>query len=143
MTATQLIARGSLGAQLVRAPDVLKSSAPISNSGNTAVWTPAAGKRFRLLRYCIEVTIDASRAAGGLILAMILQDSATDMGLSHSAYIPAASLTTTPGVGYSTGWVDLGGIGILSGATDNVLNLNMSFALTNGKVRVRAAGNEE
>jgi hypothetical protein len=141
--AAQHLVRGSSGSQLARAADVFKSSAPVSVSGNSTVWTPSTGKRFRLLRYCIEVTAEASKVTTAGILAIALQDSTTDMGLTHSVYLPSTSVATTPGLCYSTGWVDLGGIGFLSAAADNVLNVNLAFPLNSGKVRVRAAGTEE
>ena len=60
------------------------------------------------------------------------------MPIAETVYVPA----TVSGTAWSSGWIDLAN-GILSATTDNVLNINLSFALTSGTVRVSVAGTEE
>lgn len=129
----------ALTAQRVRTPDTFKTF-PVTASGNTAVWTPAAGKKFRLMRYCIAVTGNAAQSSAGVV-TIKFQDGTTDVGLNHSAFVPATA-GTTMGSDFNTGWVDLGN-GILSAAANNVLNLNLTATLTNGNARVTVAGTEE
>lgn len=121
-----------------RVPLVAKS-ATATASGDTALWTPAAGKKVRLMRYKVEVTGNAS-TTGGAVIDVVLRDATTALAASCSLYVPSAAGTSLGS--YSTGWVDLGQ-GVLSAAANNVLNINLSAALTTGKVRVVCAGTEE
>ena len=123
----------------LRTPNTFKSVTATA-SGNTAVWTPTTGKKFRLMRYKIEISQDAVAAAGAN-LDVTLQDATTDIGVGHTCFIPALAATTLGG-GYSSGWIDLGN-GKISAAANNVLNINLSFALTGGKVRIMVCGTEE
>lgn len=125
--------------QAIRTPSIFKS-ATATASGDTAVWTPSAGKKFRLMRYSIQVTADVATSGGGDV-DIVLRDSTTATAASFSTYIPAVAGTTF-GNTNQTGWVDIGN-GILSAAANNVLNVNLSAALTSGKVRVVAIGTEE
>jgi hypothetical protein len=122
-----------------RTPTTFKTTTATA-SGNTALWTPTSGKKFRLMRYKVEITSDAVAGTAG-DLAVTFQDSSTDCGLGHSCYIPSTAGTTF-GNGYSSDWIDLGN-GKLSAAANNVLNVNLSFALTGGVVRVTCCGTEE
>jgi hypothetical protein len=121
-----------------RTPQIFKTVTATS-SGNTAVWTPATGKFFRIMRYRIEVTNSATQSSAGDI-DIKFQDATTDIGIANSLYVPNAIDAGTGS--YSTGWIDLGN-GILSTSANNVLNLNLSAALTAGKVRVLVCGIEE
>jgi hypothetical protein len=123
----------------IRIPNTFKT-ATATASGDTAVWTPAGGKKFRLMRYQIQVTADAAQASGGDI-DIILRDASTGLAASFSVYVPGTAGTTF-GNTASTGWIDLGN-GILSAAANNVLNVNLGAALTAGKIRVVACGTEE
>lgn len=109
-------------------------------SGDTAVWTPTSGKKFRLKQFMIEITNEAT-AGSATDLALALRDATTAIGLTFSAYIPTSGATTA-GVCFNTGWIKLG-FGYLSSAANNVLNINLSSALSAGVVRVTAAGTEE
>ncbi len=122
-----------------RTPTTFKSAATAA-SGNTAVWTPAASKRFRLLRYKIDVSQDAAQSSGGVI-TIGLQDNTTDLGLSQSVFVPGTAATTM-GSGWTSGWIDLGN-GKASAAINQNLHVNLSAALTSGTVRVIACGTEE
>ena len=115
-------------------------TAVASAAGNTALWTPAAGKSFRLCRYFIQMSENSTLGAAG-ILTIKLLDGATDLNLTTDFYVPAAAVT-----GIGTEWlgpVDLGDSGILSAAPNNVLNVNLSVALATGQVRVIAMGTEQ
>jgi hypothetical protein len=123
----------------LRTPATFKSAAATS-SGNTAVWTPGASKKFRLMRYKIDVSQDAAQSSGGVI-TIGLQDNTTDVGLSQSVFVPGAAATTM-GPGWTSGWIDLGN-GRISSTINQLLNVNLSAALTSGTVRVVAIGCEE
>jgi hypothetical protein len=123
----------------LRTPNVFKT-ATATAAGSLAVWTPAAGKKFRLMAYEIEVTANASLAAGGINTFTWL-DAAAAIGLTHSDFEPTTAVTTGE-VGYSTGWITLGN-GYLSSAANNVLNLSILTALVTGALRVNAIGTEE
>ncbi|WP_157985422.1 hypothetical protein [Lentzea terrae] len=123
----------------LKVPNIAKTVTATA-SGNTAVWTPTSGKKFRLQRYRIDVTADAATSGGAVIDAVLRDGSTTELAAALSLYVPSAAGT---GIGVvSTGWVDLGQ-GVLSAAANNVLNCNLSAALTAGKARVVCAGIEE
>lgn len=123
----------------LRTPNTFKTVAATA-SGNTALWTPTSGKKFRLMRYRLELSADAA-TSGGALMTLKFQDATTDMPAAHSVYVPAVSGTAF-GNGYQPGWVDFGN-GILSAVADRVLNVNLSAALTSGTCRVMCAGVEE
>jgi hypothetical protein len=122
-----------------RTPTVFKRVTATA-TGSTAIWTPGTGNKFRLLAYRIQVTADATLAAAGRLTISLL-DSATDIAQDLVAAVPAAGLTV--GDDYDSGWTQLGYFGILSAAANNVLNVNLSAALTAGLVNVLVAGTEE
>lgn len=122
-----------------RTPGTFKS-ALLAATGN--IWTPTSGKKFRLMGYSIEVTGDAARAVAGRV-DLTFRDGAggSVIGPIHSLFVPTLT-GTTMGLGFSTGWVDLGN-GYLSSAANNVLELLLSAALTSGAARIVVAGTEE
>lgn len=130
------------GANLVlaRTPGTFQTAQALA-AGNTALWTPAAGKKFRLMRYLVTVTDDATRAAPGVLTVSLFDAAAGATGQAHDVYVPAVALVNT-GALYQSGWIDLGN-GFLSAAVNNVLNINLSAALVTGNVRVIACGTEE
>lgn len=121
-----------------RTPTTFKS-VQATASGNTALWTPTSGKKFRLMRFKVQVTGNATQTAGG-VLTIGLQDATTAIGVSHDVYVPSVALTGQ--FDYDGGWVDLGN-GFLSAAANNVLNINLSAAFTAGNCRIIACGTEE
>jgi len=121
-----------------RTPTVFKRVSTAA-TGSTALWTPGAGNKFRLLKLYIQVTATAVLAVAG-DLTISLLDSATDIAMDFIVSIPAAGLTA--GDDFSQ-FIDLGTFGILSAAANNVLNVNLSAALTAGHVNVIAMGTEE
>ncbi len=122
--------RGASGSRTVSA----------SASGSTALFTPTTGKKFRILSYVIEVTSNASLAAGAVLVIKLL-DSAADINHAHSVFVPTTAVTTG-GPSLLALSVDLGQ-GILSGLANNVLNVNLSAALATGACRITAMVCEE
>jgi hypothetical protein len=124
----------------MRASTVFRTVAATA-SGNTAIWTPGSGNKFRLLKLFIEVTDNASLAAGG-VLTIDIQDATTSTNITFSVFVPQTAVTTVIGDGAEI-QVDLGSLGILSAAANNVLNVNLSSALVTGVCRIIAQGVEE
>ncbi len=116
------------------------NTATATASGNTALWTPAAGKKFRLMGYSFLITQNAAQSVGGL-LEITFQDGTTPLPFALSVFVPGAAGTVV-GAGDNTGWVVLGN-GKISSTVNNVLNINLSAALTAGEVRSVAIGTEE
>lgn len=106
----------------------------ITAAGNTTVWTPTSGKKFRLMGY----SISASGTAASLVANLLkLQDGAA--GTNIAQHFIAIALTVT---GDTQIYADLGQ-GVLSGAVDTVLNANLATALTAGGIAINAWGTEE
>lgn len=103
-------------------------------AGETTIWTPAAGLRFRLLGYTISVcgtlaalgveTIDFLDGTGGAIIA------------SHLAAVGA----TVSGDSQISAQL---GNGILSAVADNELVVDLGTAFTDGGVAINVWGTEE
>lgn len=130
----------STGGSLVglRTPNTFKTVSATA-SGNTALWTPASGKKFRLMRYMMQITSNATLVSGA-VLIVDLQDSSTTTNQTHSVFVPTVSVAVTPL--FSTDWIDLGN-GVLSTTANNILNINLSVALATGVCRVLVCGTEE
>src|SRR6266699_2584116 len=79
--------------------------------GNTALWTPAAGKKFRLMRYMVTVTDNATQAVLGT-LTVSLNDAGAAIGQAHDLFVPAVGIVNAGSL-YTSPWLDLGN-GILS-----------------------------
>jgi hypothetical protein len=122
----------------LRVPTTVRTAA-VTATGTTTLWTPAGGKKFRLMRALVLLAGNAA-TAGGAVLTVELRDGATPVGLTYDVYVPAAGGTTVGG--WTPGWVDLGN-GVLSAAANNVLGVNLSAALSAGTVRVVVCGTEE
>ena len=108
-------------------------------AGNTALWTPTAGKKFRLMGCIVNVSGGVGLAAAGEEV-IELRDSATVV-LRVAVRLPAAA-----GVVVGTDLIeqlDFPGNGYLSAAANNVLNVNLGTAVTAGNVVVNAWGTEE
>jgi hypothetical protein len=121
-----------------RTPNIFKQ-ATATASGSTALWTPTAGKKFRLMRFRVQVT-GLAKAASSADLVITLLDSASDIGVGQVVTIPTTAGTT--GNILDSAWIDLGN-GRLSALANNVLNINLSFALIGGLVNVTCCGTEE
>lgn len=125
----------------VRTPNKFLT-ASVTNFGNTAVWTPASGKKFRLMRYQLELTENATLAVAA-VLTVKFQDATTDFGFQHDIFVAAAAGAVS-GEAWRSGWIDIGN-GYISALANNVLNLNISGAanLTAGSFRANVCGTEE
>jgi hypothetical protein len=119
-------------AESQRTPTVWKKSALIASIGATALWTPAAAKRIRLMGFSVVVDPATTTAAGSLVT---VADGAT--GLDDVIALPIAA-TNNPfraaGILPSNGWLLPVG---------DVLNVILSAAATAGGVYVNAWGCEE
>jgi hypothetical protein len=126
-----------------RTPAIFKTaSVPATASGNTAVWTPTSGKKFRLMRF--QITAQGLSATAATILTISFQDATTAINIgTYDVLLPAAA-NLQAGITTVSAWVDLGN-GVLSAAANNVLNANISATVTGatGTFRVNACGTEE
>lgn len=118
-----------------RAP-VTFVSVGASAAGNTVLIAGVGGQRIRLLRYIVQITSQVAAAAAANELVALF-DGAVFTGLQHAFFVPAVSVVTGFG-GSTTDWIDLGPLGYL-GAVANALNVNLSVALTAGRVGTMAA----
>jgi hypothetical protein len=115
-----------------------------SAAGDTAVWTPAGGKRFRLMAFKLDIPANCTLAARG-IETIKLRDGTTDLGLTTDVWLGQTAPVETASSAlpsFTTGWITLGD-GIWSAAANNVLNVNLGTALATGNVRVTCVGTEE
>lgn len=111
--------------------------ADVSATGDTVIWTPATGKKFRLMAYNIETT---SNIAGNASISISLKDGSTAMGMGTIIWAPLLAVATGSGRN-DTGWRDLKA-GYLSLAANNTLKATLSAALT-GTARINMMGREE
>jgi len=139
-TATQVLFVKSMNAGFngstwdrIRVANVFKNVVATA-AGNTAVWTPTSGKKFRLMGYTISVS--GIMAATG-VQALQFRDGATTVIDRR-----AATVTATTPTGDSQLAADFGQ-GQLSALANNVLNVNLGTAMTGGGVYVNAWGTEE
>lgn len=120
-------------AELQRTMTAIKHSADITVIGQTAIWTPAANKRVRVMGFSIVVDPATTSVAGSVIT---LQDGATDLddflilGITAPA-VPLRWQCPLPANGY------------LSSTIGGVINVSLSAALTAGRIRVNVWGCEE
>lgn len=112
-------------------------TALVTAAGTTAVWTPTAGTKFRLMGYSIDI---AGTAAATGVQAIELLDGATVIK-NHLAVVlqTFAATTAIQGVTISVNC----GQGQLSAAANNVLNIHTSEAMVSGGVAINVWGTEE
>jgi hypothetical protein len=133
------------GYSLARTATIFKTvSVAATVTGNTAIWTPAAGNKFRILGFTI--TAQGLSATAAAAVTVSLQDAAVALGFgTFDVFVPTA-VNIQNGVDMiSGGWIPLGQFGILSSAANNVLNFNISAAGagTAGTYRINVCGTEE
>jgi hypothetical protein len=119
-----------------RTPNVFKN-ADVSGAGDTTIWTPAAGKKWRLMGGIVTVDGAATLAAAGSE-AMIFRDSGVATGIGFRVYIPAAATQTNTVIALN----NLGN-GLISATANNALQLNLGTVLAAGNIRVSVWGTEE
>lgn len=125
-----------------RHPDTFKQATLGAGSTSVNLWTPASGRKARILRYGFEVTGDANKGAAG-VLTLSLYDGGSggvQTPFVHSFAVPAAAGT---GGTLLAKEIDLGELGYLSAAADNLITAVLTGALTGGNIRFRVAGVEE
>ena len=125
---------------LLRTPNIFKDKSTVTASGDTAVWTPTTGKKFRVMRFMIAVQGLSTTSAGGAV-AITLRDATTAILHTFNINVPATALTGAALL-YESNWIDLGN-GYLSAVANNVLNVNLGTAFTAGGVDVFVIGCEE
>ncbi len=130
---------GTDNMELSRTPSIYKnfSGGALSNT----LWTPAAGKRFRLMGFSIVLSADATLAAAGeTVLALV--DQATAINIAFAFWVPAIAITTSLGTTNPVNF-NLPGNGYLSLAANNALIANLTVALATGVFSINAMGTEE
>ena len=111
-------------------------SAQQTATGPTAIWTPATGKRFRLLQ--LIIMLNAGMAAAGTNLISFF-DNATDTNIDVTVWLPiAASIANQPPL-----VISLPGNGLLSAAINNPLKVSLGTAITAGAISIIMVGCEE
>ena len=118
----------------IRASNVFKTVVATA-SGNTAVWTPTAGKKFRLLAWRLSVA--GTLAAAGTQVIQLRDGSTTVIARA------GANVAQTLPAGDSQIGEDYGAEGQLSALADNVLNINLGTAMASGGVYIDVWGTEE
>lgn len=136
LTMDQLYAWNGGAYDRVRIANVFHT-ALVTAAGTTAVWTPTAGTRFRLMGYSIDI---AGTAAATGVQAIELLDGATVIK-NHLAVVLQTFAATTAIQGVTIS-VDCGQ-GQLSAAANNVLNIHTSEAMVSGGVAINVWGTEE
>jgi len=126
-----------------RTPAVFKTaSVSATAAGNTAVWNPSSGKKFRLMRF--QITAQGLSATAATILTISFQDATTAINIgTYDVLLPAVA-NLQAGITTVSAWVDLGN-GVISATANNVLNANISATVTGatGTFRVNVCGTEE
>ena len=125
----------------MRAATTFRSAAATA-VGNTALWTPAASKKFRRLGYRIEVSGNVTQTTGGDFTVSLYDGASNPTAFVHHFNVPTTGASSGALGGYTTGWIDTSN-GLISALANNVLNINLSAALTSGTIRVIVKGNEE
>lgn len=118
------------------------SNTATPSAGDTTHWTPASGKKFRLMAAMINVPGNATRAAGGQV-QMTLTDGASGTVILGCSCFVGTSAGTAMGADFNTGWMILPGNGYLSTAINTALMLHTGAALTAGAIALTTVGTEE
>ncbi len=137
ISVTQQIFNGATWDRL-RTPNTFKSVA-FTSVAATNIWTPAAGKKFRLMRYKIKITANALQAVAGVITVQF-NDSASAMAITEDFFVPTVAGAVL--AEDDTPWIDLSN-GILSTVANNILTMTLNTALTGGNFKILVAGTEE
>jgi len=108
-------------------------------AGANIVWTPAAGLRFRLLGFDVQMGGNCTLAAAGP-LQVDIRDGALQVFI-WAVYVNNAVIVGTGS--YLDKTIVFGQNGYLSAAANNVLTCFLGAALAAGSIGVTAWGNEE
>jgi len=124
--------------EYARTANVFKSVS-LAATGN--IWTPASGKKFRLMMIQYQIP-EQTTISGGAELTVKLQDgSGNDIGINFVDWCPTTVPASATGDNHTI--LYLPGNGYLSAAADRILVANFSASLTAGHVAINAIGTEE
>lgn len=130
-----------LTAEQQRTPTSFKTTGLAPAGGATAtVWTPTAGKRFRLMGFIATAPMNAAGATNEIDLN--LTDSGGGTIATWRVFVPTTPVTTTPG-NLVIAKLIIPGNGYLAAAVSSPLTASVSAILTNGTLRFIAWGCEE
>jgi hypothetical protein len=118
----------------VRVPNVYKSVL-VTATGDTTIWTPAAGKRFRLMGYSVQAAATIALAGIGLLK---LLDGASATIEQHALFFG--------GTASAANWIGINSNlqnGYLSAVADNVLKVNLDVTPATGRISINVFGTEE
>jgi len=135
---TQMVQKKGANLEAVRTPTTFAHFAAI-NTGNTLVWDPTAGTRFRLLGGVVTVTAQCTFAAAANNV-FEFYDGVVRTHIGYFWFWVTAVAGTTPVVTFA---FDLRPNGYLSAAIDNNLNANLNATMTAGAVSGFVYGTEE
>jgi hypothetical protein len=130
-------ASGGTGTILpVRSPTKYKWAA-CTTTAATDLWTPAAGKKFRVM--CGTIQCAGGLAAAGLETIDLQEETLGTFGLKFGTWVPiAAAAAGTPQI-----YFDLRPNGYLATTADKKLQVVLGAAMTAGAVEVTVWGTEE
>jgi len=111
-------------------------SSPINAAGYTTIWTPAVGKKFRLMGYSYYLQSTATWASAAYYIH--IRDSTTVL---DTIWQSLAACTGPPGVLQET--VRFPGNGILSATIVNPLRIYLLGVMTAGQLWFKCWGTEE
>jgi hypothetical protein len=127
--------------EIVRTPKIFRASGCAAGNSGAFIWTPAQGKRFRLMGAVISIGAGAVTSANPTIVVLYDNVAATPNQL-FTVTINAAAVAytfTQPYVAY----FQLPANGYLSLAANNSLILNVVQVMTTGNIDCTAWGTEE
>jgi len=137
--------------ELIRTPVIFKTLNTAA-TGPTNIWTPVAGKKFRLQKYSIYISSNATYSGDTDIFVQFRDQALSLTQFRHRFRIPGVAANHLGG--YISGqslefklfrpakWIDLGN-GYLSTTINNSLRVELSVPLSTGFVRVNVCGTEE
>lgn len=120
-------------------PNVFKNSTVPLGAGAHTIWTPASGKRIRLLGFDFEISNDATLAVAG-DNSITVQETG---GVIIHRFIASVGATASTVPGQITYQFIPGEAGYLSIAPDNILSLLFNTAFITGSIVANAWGMEE
>jgi hypothetical protein len=125
------------GWERLRTPNIFKT---LSFTVSSNIWTPAAGKKARLLAYLLEVSSNAIVAVAGQ-QDLQLNDGGVTTAHTHTIFAPGAAGPV--GAPLLAILVILGQNGLLSTTANNSFAIALTAAFTGGFARCSMWGTEE
>lgn len=139
MSETEKYWNPSTGAnEILRTCNVYKAVS-LNATGN--VWTPATGKKFRILMISYQIPEDCTITSGAELTTKLQDGSGNDIGINFIDWVPG----TVPGsaIGDNHTVLYLPNNGYLSTTANNVLVANLSATLSGGHIGIVVGGCEE